>query len=339
MKSMSIRINLIGWKRPYYFKKVIKALEKCYNIEKFSLLLSIDGGFPEKQKEQVEIFKNSSLSKLKHEICVHKKNLGCAGHVGFAFNKSFESGCDAVITIEDDTVPAKDFLIFMEYCLKKFENDKNIFSISGYHPRFKNQTQEGGAKNIIEKNKTFGCYGTGIWKRIYNEIGKDWFGIKWVQHISEYDDKSFDLISKKNFGWVFWKRKYKILKKQILSLLFGIKWIENLSNEKKTNSHGEEFLKIIDKSPKGSWSYPMNQYWRKERSQIYPTVSRIQNIGIENATFRNRDSPQQKVDFWSENHSDKKIYKKFKLIKLDKKLKNKSKISLLFIFCTLLESL
>ena len=87
---MNIKICITAWRRPYYFKEVIKALEKCLNVENYSLLISVDCcGDKKKQEEHKTIFENSSLIKLPHQLHLHPKPLGCAGNVGFAFNNCF----------------------------------------------------------------------------------------------------------------------------------------------------------------------------------------------------------------------------------------------------------
>lgn len=263
-KKLDITINLIGWRRPRYFKQVIDSLEECHGVEGYSFLVCIDGGYPDRQAEQKEIFLNSSLSTLKHEVHMHDENMGCAANAGFAFNKTFRKGCDAVITLEDDTVPSKDFLVFMEWGLSRFKDDRDIFSVTGHMPRFKSEFgDDEGVKNAFRKDKGFGCHGWGTWKRIYDEIGTNWFGIRWKQGGLETN--------------------YQV--------------------------HGSEFLEVVDIDPKGSWAWPMNRFWRRDRYQVMPDVSRILNIGVEEGTFRTDE--EVTVDYWSENHADRNLYRDF----------------------------
>ena len=80
---MKIKICIIAWRRPYYFKEIIHALEQCHDLDQHSLLISIDGGYPDRQQEHEEIFSNSSLTKLnKYELFLQPENMGCAGNMG-----------------------------------------------------------------------------------------------------------------------------------------------------------------------------------------------------------------------------------------------------------------
>ena len=47
----------------------------------------------------------------------------------------------------------------------------------------------------------------------------------------------------------------------------------------------KNFLNMLLKSNTGSWGIPMCIYWRKDRMEIGPGVSRIQNIGAKEGVF------------------------------------------------------
>lgn len=59
----------------------------------------------------------------------HNKGLAASiiSGITYAFRKF-----DAVIVLEDDCVPAPSFMDFMYQCFEKYQNNKNIHSISGY---------------------------------------------------------------------------------------------------------------------------------------------------------------------------------------------------------------
>ena len=45
------------------------------------------------------------------------------------------------------------------------------------------------------------------------------------------------------------------------------------------------YLECIEQDPKGSWAFPMNFHWRKDRLEIAPDESLVQNIGVADSTF------------------------------------------------------
>ena len=253
---MNIVINLIAWRRPDYFKEVVRSLQQCEGIERFPVNLFVDGGYPKEMESIVATYRSSSLPETGGSILKQERNIGCAGNAGVAFNTVFEGGCDALITLEDDTVPARDYLIFMEWALRRFQDDSDVFSITGFMPRFKGVFgDDQGLKNAYCRNRDFGCYGWGTWRRIYEEIRDQWFGA--------------DLEDLKDAG----------------------------------------SLERINRSDFKSWGFPMNYYWRKERLQVWPDVSRVQNIGRDHG-FSNA---YPHVDYWSENHPDPTTYHEFVL--------------------------
>ena len=88
------------------------------------------------------------------------------------------------------------------------------------------------------------------------------------------------------WGWATWKRVWD----EVKDSWFGIEWKDGIGvSHEGRQSRGEEFLTYINKSNKGSWGIPMNHYWRKERFEISPHTSFIQNIGVENSTWASKD--------------------------------------------------
>ena len=177
-------IAIKAWKRPDYFETMLSALEQCINIEEYILHISIDGGVKKQSQniaqqamqqriEQSPLYKNKQIKTL----VLQPKNIGCAGNTRLILDKAFnDPDTDFVIHLEDDTVPAKDLLLYMEWANKTFKSDPKVFSISGY-----NRTPE--RHNISENlGKTylcswFSCWGFGLFRRIYEEISASKLGI------------------------------------------------------------------------------------------------------------------------------------------------------------------
>ena len=52
-------ITLAAWRRPQYFQQVVKSLENAEGIEEYLVLVSLDGGYPQRQTEMVAILRES----------------------------------------------------------------------------------------------------------------------------------------------------------------------------------------------------------------------------------------------------------------------------------------
>jgi hypothetical protein len=249
---MRTAITLKAWRRPEYFEEVIKNLApQILNYtnktkEFIPLILVLDGGYPKEQEEMLQIAKKY-LKKTQYtqtEVSlVSNTNLGCTGATKRCFKSAFDIlKTDYMIHLEDDTVPGKDFLEYMMTKGKENINREDVFSISAYnrntiYPDLIPNTNQAS----LERQK-FTCWGWGIWKRIWDEMKEDFFGIVWTKEASTLE-ASTDI------------------------------------------PNGKKFLDYVHKTDAGSWAWPMNKYWRGERVEIYPVISRVQNIGKEKGLF------------------------------------------------------
>ncbi len=170
-------ITMTAWRRPNYFGEVVKSLENTEGIDDYLLLVSLDGGYPERQTEMVAILRES---KLDYEVFAHEENLGCAGNTGFILGKGFEKA-DRVIHAEEDTIFHPDAIRYLEYCLEKYENDERIFSITTFtNPQWNDICLDGDwlEPNLIGIRDRFTCQGWATWKRVWDEVKDGWFGIQ-----------------------------------------------------------------------------------------------------------------------------------------------------------------
>lgn len=266
---MRIDIGMTGWRRPGYFASVIERLSRCSDVGDFTCLASIDGGYPQQQDSMRTIFEHSGL---RGDIHMHPENLGCAGNTGFLFNTLFASGADAVIMLEDDTVPSVDFLCYARAMLQRFADDERVFSVSGYHRRIHADSPElapppteylpngmvsirmnlddikftadlpptigPGRPDRVFFRDYFTSWGWATWRRVYEEIGDGWFGVNSVGRVAP-----------------------------------------------DAGARNSEVLSWNDRSPYGTWALPMAFYWRRGRCEVAPDLSRIQNIGAEEGMF------------------------------------------------------
>lgn len=244
-------ISMVSWRRPQYTRKVLEALEKCTGIEEFQILLHIDGGYPDRVSEMIEGMKNLNLDIVLNR---HFKNIGCAANTYSALSHAFSKQRSGwVIHLEDDTLPSKDFLSFMEQCLDHYRDDENLFSVSGYH-RVSGEEKEGITDEAmqtrareIDFRMNFSCWGWGTWERVWSEVRSNWFGYKW---------------------------------RKIRALIFQM-----LTFQHRHHFRGKLFRNCVHSNWRGSWAHPMNAYWRGNRCEVAPRISRVQNIGIEDGTW------------------------------------------------------
>lgn len=128
-------IILFVYNRPEHTKKTIDALRLNVLASDSSLFIFSDGNKNETDKKNVDevrgyISKISGFKEIK--TILRDRNLGLANSVISGVTEVIEKYGKAIV-LEDDIVTSAYFLKFMNEALDFYENDKKIFSISGYN--------------------------------------------------------------------------------------------------------------------------------------------------------------------------------------------------------------
>ncbi len=204
-------------------KNIIGDIKKNKNYKKYNYFFFID--YPKNNKhldskEKIIQLVNNFSQFVKLNTIVRKKNYG--------LNKNILSGINLVkkkykkfIVLEDDLRISKIYLNYMQELLNKYENDKDIFSVTGYNfPK----------KLFKLKSKKFTCYTTkrpsswawGSWSKKWSKVTfKDAFykkiykNNKKIKIISEYgNDLKYilrDTLNKRIESWAIKWTIYHIL--------------------------------------------------------------------------------------------------------------------------------
>lgn len=159
MLELKVGIAIKVWRRPAYFKKVMEGLttamqfyqqyeafiEKRDGPERDRVIytgceISIDHSQIAIEASHIEIIANyrqdlKNFGMYSVLFYKHDKVQGCAGNTKYILRKGFElNNLDAVIHLEDDTVPAADFLIYMaKKYLWMHRQDLSYFAICPFN--------------------------------------------------------------------------------------------------------------------------------------------------------------------------------------------------------------
>lgn len=123
------------YNRPKHTETVLNALKKNTLAKDSLLYVFSDAAKKEKDFENVNKVReivNKIDGFKKVFVTEAKTNIGCADSIISGIAKVINEHGKAII-IEDDILTAPNFLEFMNEALEKYENDKRIFSISGYN--------------------------------------------------------------------------------------------------------------------------------------------------------------------------------------------------------------
>lgn len=173
--NLKIKVGIVGWRRPKYFEETLKAICSSMGYDQFEYIISLDKS--NTLKEHIDVISKSPLAKSNPKVYYHENRMGCAGNVGFTIKSCFaDSDVDACIILEDDVVPSYDFFSYMNDMLFRFKDDESIFTIGSFNRR--KEVLEHEISQII-KDAGFTCHGWGTWRRVFNEVKDNWFGIHW----------------------------------------------------------------------------------------------------------------------------------------------------------------
>ena len=161
-------VILTTYKRAGYLNQVLEALSQCFGIEEYTILFSCD--VDERYRAECQAVVNRVHEwKGPKQVYVHEPRLGIDVNKFFIWKKAFELS-DYAIHLEDDCVPAKDFLRYHEWASEKFRDEQKVMAVSAYQndplsfdvitPTMKRVR---GMYNAY-RGTGFNCWGWGTWK-------------------------------------------------------------------------------------------------------------------------------------------------------------------------------
>jgi hypothetical protein len=172
---LNVTVGIVGWRRPDYFEEVVKAICESRGYESLEYVISLDHS--DKSNDHLDVISKYPLREKNPKVYIHTQRMGCAGNVGFTLGKCFENKqTDACIILEDDIVPSQDFFSYMLKMLEDFRDDKSVFTVGSFNRQ--DSVSEEQISQII-KDDGFTCWGWGTWRRVFEEVKDNWFGIHW----------------------------------------------------------------------------------------------------------------------------------------------------------------
>lgn len=178
---MKIATILFTYNRSIHTKKVLDALSRNTVLPE-RLYIFQDGLKEEAHREEWEKV-NACIREVDFcptELHVAKENRGLAQSVVSGVNKAFGEN-DAVIVLEDDCVPTCNFISFMRQCFERYEDDKRIYSVSGYAWPIKLAESD---SDIYFCGRT-SSWGWGTWKDRWKSYTQDYLGVKKLRNNKE----------------------------------------------------------------------------------------------------------------------------------------------------------
>lgn len=167
-------IVIFAYKRVGHLQKVLEALEKNQEAQESELFIFVDGWKNEEEKRAVKEVHNFLdqyvLEKRFKNIFMHteERNKGLANSVISGVTKVLDQ-YEKVIVIEDDICVSPGFLSYMNEALNYYENESEIWSVTGYTPPLKCLKKY---KKDVYATCRFCSWSWGIWKDRWEKV--DW---------------------------------------------------------------------------------------------------------------------------------------------------------------------
>ena len=164
-------IVLFVYNRPEHTKRTVESLLKNTLARASKLLIFSDGAKNDKDLKKVNAVRDY-IKTIKGfdrtEIVLRDKNFGLANSVISGITEVFKQN-DRVIAMEDDIITSPSFLNFMNKALAFYQENKSIYSVSGYpYPiKISNKYQ----KDIFISYRA-SSWGWGTWKDRWEKV--DW---------------------------------------------------------------------------------------------------------------------------------------------------------------------
>lgn len=171
MLNINTAITIKAYNRYDYLNETLEGLSKCIGIENYQIIISLDYSNIQAKIEQLI---NSYENRLNILLYKADKKLGCAGNMKRCFELCFDTHkYKYMFHIEDDMVPAIDYIEFMESISNKYNNN-DIFAICPYRRKTGLLINKNQAKEYIDGivfDGWFECAGGfGMSKEIYEYI-------------------------------------------------------------------------------------------------------------------------------------------------------------------------
>jgi hypothetical protein len=202
MKSTNIEIPIlfIIFRRK---ESAIQVINEISKVKPKKLYISQDGPRNDEDRIQIAETRKAVLSKInwdcKLTLWTHKTNLGPKAQIPQALDRLFKEE-EWGIYLEDDTLPSENFFYFQQDLLRKYKDDKRVFSINGtnFYPDLIKPEYSYYPTRIGE------IWGFGLWKRSWKLYKSN---IKDLEKVAQMDTyKSYFFSNKYRFYLEgFWK--------------------------------------------------------------------------------------------------------------------------------------
>lgn len=240
-------ITATFYNRPKYTASMLSYLSRCYDAENYTLVCSLEPGFPEVLAE---------IEKYPHNKVVHTNDrlLGCWANKKQVVRMGFELA-DFVMHLEDDLLIAKDTLLFMNWASQTYRTNPHVFSVSPFNHlsrrdyfNVKCDCSQPILSHLVLQRQKYTNIGWATWKDRWEEYESKWTGQDHqLQREFRLDRREvFPALSRINhIGVDSGIRSHESLRNEVCKFLGR----DNVTDQPlMQNKHGCEWIKLDDEN-------------------------------------------------------------------------------------------
>ena len=292
---MSLRLApviVFAYKRKNELQRAVNALKSCTLADQTDLFIFSDGPKGDKDKSGVLEVRDyiktiQGFNKITSSFSKNNKGLGASIIAGVT---TILESYPSVIVLEDDLVPSKNFLQYMNQALETYQHEQKVFSVTGYNYPFKIKK---GEQNDVYFLPRPSSYGWATWKdrwkdldwdiRDFSEFAND---KKAIREFKEGGSDIYRMLKRQQLGeidswairWAY--NQYKngsLTAYPILSKIKNTGFSEQSTNTNIYNKYSSEF----DSENKQDFSFPssihVDPFYHQQLLSFYSIKNRIKN--------------------------------------------------------------
>ncbi|MDL0130994.1 glycosyltransferase family A protein [Halobacterium salinarum] len=128
----STGIAVFAYNRPDHLKRVLSGLQRN-DVE--HVYIFTDGARNEQDQQRVSEVREiiDQIEWCRTTVTAHERNIGLAESLTGGIERVFEDH-EQIIVLEDDCVPAPNFVSFMNTSLERYADDERVMNVNGYSP-------------------------------------------------------------------------------------------------------------------------------------------------------------------------------------------------------------
>ena len=159
-----IAIALVAYRRPEYLARCLDGLAACVGVADAILHAHVEPGCDE-TRSLIEKFDACEVRSLFNAV-----RLGCMPNTAAAMGAAF-GGADYAVFLEEDIVPAVDFLIYHAWAAHRYRDEPGVGSVAAYHRRSEACPPE--EHHIVRRRVAFTGWGCGSWRDRLGAVLRD----------------------------------------------------------------------------------------------------------------------------------------------------------------------